>query len=24
VGVTAITVAVVVYIHPWLSGVPVW
>jgi uncharacterized membrane protein len=24
VGVAAITVAVVVYIHPWLSGVPVW
>lgn len=24
IGVAAITVAVVVYIHPWLSGVPVW
>lgn len=22
--ITAITVAVVVYIHPWISGVPVW
>jgi uncharacterized membrane protein len=22
--IAAVTVAVVVYIHPWLSGVPVW